>query len=1066
MLEFENIHCHTMISNVIAGFPDSPVGIEAYAKEYVKRGMHCLVASEHGYRGDVWAQADAAKKYSTEQCRLKPICAAEVYFVPDRNPELKDGRNFHLLLLAKNNDGFRQMNLMLSESQMSGYYYHGRVDFDLLSKLDYRNFICTTACIGGIFKDECGSDYADTLHEIFRENFFLEVQHHPNVKQAEHNAKILECYKKNGWPLIFGADTHYVFPEEKILRKELQLSSRIDMDDSDWDLHLPTPEEAYRCFVEQGVLNRSCIEEAFENTLIVRDFEGFSYTTERKLPISKPRQNLNQDQRNKLYKKLVCEGYIAKAGMPTPEEAKELHAEMDTITETNTSDYFLAHKDMLERGIELGGVLTTTARGSAGSFASNYALGFTTINRLHFPIHFFPSRFISKDKLKAGMPDIDLNLTNVEAFEQAGKEMFGEYGCLPMIAYGKNKTSSAFKMLARARNLDFELSNAISKQLQQYELDKKHAIENNSDDEDYDVDEHVLLKEYVSPEYLELVEDSKQYQGIIVSVSPHPCGHTIYHKDLREEIGLIRLKAKSGSKEPKLCVFIDGVTADHLNYVKADLLRVDVVKLIAESFKAAGQKVMPVNELLDICQGDTKIWSLYWKGFTQCLNQCERPASTEKCMQFKPQNIVELSSFIAAIRPGFKSMLQTFLSRTTFTYGIKSLDELLKIDGMTGNSANCSYLLFDEQILRILIAGGIDPARSYATIKHIKKKHQDKVLEVKQDFKTGFTAYLKEKENATEEQAADVVEKIWKIIEDSSSYLFCAAHSAAMGCDSLYCAYLKAYYPYEFYSTALQLYSAKGNKDKIALLIDEMKRYAGIHMTSGLFGSDNRNWLCDKENHTISQDLCSIKFISKRAASDLYEAAKQTYSSFTDLLWHLLTKTCLDTRQIEILIRLGYFAMFGKSEKLLTVYNEFFNGKNRLTKTLKSYEQRLQILREFEKTLPDKDLPLENRVSAEFEYMGLCLSSDKYLKGRYLITEVDDKYGIKLKLYGLAKGNNVPVRMKKDIYAALKPKPGMIVKLSTNNYKEVPKRIYTRGMATKSNETEYWLTGYSEIKVA
>lgn len=520
MPEFENIHCHTMISNVIAGFPDSPVGIEDYAKVYAERGMQCLIASEHGYRGDVWAQANAALKYSSDEHKLKPICAAEVYFVPDRNPELKDNRNFHLLLLAKNNEGFRQLNLALSESQMSGYYYHGRLDYELLGKLNYKNFICTTACIGGIFKDECGSDYANTLHEIFRENFFLEVQHHPNAQQAEHNTKVLECYKKNGWPLIFGADTHYVFPEEKILRKELQLSSRINMDDSDWDLHLPTAEEAMACFAKQGVLKRSQVEEAMENTLIVRTFEGFSYSTERKLPISKPRQGLTQQQRNKLYKHLVCDGYIAKAGMPTEDEARELHAEMDVITETNTSDYFLSLKDMLDRGVELGGVLTTTARGSAGSFASNMALGFTTINRLRAPVKFYPERFISKDKLKAGMPDIDSNLANVEAFEQAGKEMFGEYGCLPMIAYGKNKTSSAFKMLARARNIDFEVSNAVSKQLQNYELDRKHAIENNSDDEDFDVDEHVRLKDYVSPEYLGLVEDSKKYQGIIVNISP------------------------------------------------------------------------------------------------------------------------------------------------------------------------------------------------------------------------------------------------------------------------------------------------------------------------------------------------------------------------------------------------------------------------------------------------------------------------------------------------------------------------------------------------------------------
>jgi len=769
---FENIHCHTMISNVLTGFPDSPVGIESYAKEYVKRGMTCLVASEHGYRSDVWAQADAALKYSTEETKLKPICAAEVYFVPDRNPEIKDSRNFHLLLLAKNNDGFKQMNMMLSESQMSGYYYHGRVDFDLLSKLDYRNFICTTACIGGIFKDENAIEYANVLHELFRENFYLEVQHHPNQKQADHNAKILDAYKKYGWPLIFGADTHYVFPGEKILRKELQLSSRIDMDDSDWDLHLPTPEEAYDCFVRQGVLSRSQIEEAFDNTLVVRDFDGFSYTTERKLPISKVRQGLTEKQRNSLYKHMVCDGYIAKAGMPSKEEAKEIHAEMDTIVDTNTADYFISLKDMLDRGVELGGVLTTTARGSAGSFASNFALGFTTINRLKAPVEMYPDRFISKDKLKAGLPDIDSNLTNVEAFEEAGKEMFGEFGCLPMIAYGKNKASSAFKMLARARELDFETSNAISKEIQQYELDRKHAIENNSDDDDYDVDDHIKLKDYISPEYINIVNDSKQYQGIIVTISPHPCAHITYHKDMREEIGVIRLKSKSGSKEPKYCVFMDGATADNIGYVKSDLLRVDVVKLIADTFKAAGQKVMTVDELLDKCQGNEKIWSLYWNGFTQCLNQCEKPASTQRCMQFRPQNVVELASFIAGIRPGFKSMLNTFITRTPFHYGIKSLDDLLKINGMTGTSAGSAFLLYDEQILKLLITGGMEGGKAYATIKAIKKKKVDKVIAAKEEFKTGFSKYLKETEGASEELASDIVDKIWKIVEDSSSYLF------------------------------------------------------------------------------------------------------------------------------------------------------------------------------------------------------------------------------------------------------------------------------------------------------
>lgn len=142
--------------------------------------------------------------------------------------------------------------------------------------------------------------------------------------------------------------------------------------------------------------------------------------------------------------------------------------------------------------------------------------------------------------------------------------MFGEYGCLPMIAHGKTKTSSAFKLLARARDLDFEISNAISKQIQAYELDKKHAIEENEDDPDYDVDDDIHLEDYVDEQYMPIVEDSKQYQGIVVTISPHPCAHLTYHEDLREAIGVLKLK-------DKICLYIDGVTADKLNYVKSDL---------------------------------------------------------------------------------------------------------------------------------------------------------------------------------------------------------------------------------------------------------------------------------------------------------------------------------------------------------------------------------------------------------------------------------------------------------------------------------------------------------------
>ena len=168
-------------------------------------------------------------------------------------------------------------------------------------------------------------------------------------------------------------------------------------------MHLPFADEAYQMFRNQGVLNKAQIEEAMENTLIFREFEGVHFTNEKKIP--NPYPDLSTDQRNFLYKKTVCDEYIRKSGKPTPEEAQEIHAEMDTMTSTGTADYPLIMKKIIDKGIEHGGILTKTGRGSGASFVSNYAMGFSSINRLHCPVKMYPERFISADRLANGLPD-------------------------------------------------------------------------------------------------------------------------------------------------------------------------------------------------------------------------------------------------------------------------------------------------------------------------------------------------------------------------------------------------------------------------------------------------------------------------------------------------------------------------------------------------------------------------------------------------------------------------------------------------------------------------------------
>ena len=643
-MQYEPFHIHTSYSNSLTA-PDSTMSIEDYAKVYKERGHHILCMSEHGNRSNVWQQFELANKYSDENYKMTPLAAAEVYFVQDRIKD-RTNRGYHLVLVAKNMDGFYELNEILSEANLTGFYYHARVDFELLRRLNYKNFLCSSACVAGIDDENIMIE----MHNIFRENFYLEVQPHPQQIQVDRNKWMLELSKKHKWPLIFATDSHYITKEDKELRRELLLASKITYGNEDeFLLYLPTADEACDMLKVQGVLNKARIEEAMENTLILREFEGLHFTSEKKIPNPYPKMTL--DERNYLYKKTVCDEYIKKAGMPNKDEAAEIHAEMDMMTSTGTADYPLIMKRIIDKGIEYGGILTKTGRGSGASFVSNYAMGFSSINRLKVPVKMYPERFISADRLANGLPDLDCNMANVEAFEKAGKEILGEYGCLPMIAYGTAKTLSAFKLLARARKLDFETANTVAKQIQNYEMDVKRAKENNADDPDYDVDEDVRIESYVEDKYLGLIQESKKYKGIITSLSPHPCAHLLSDKDLRREIGVIRVKSKSGSKDAVYAAYIDGKTADSYNYLKADYLRVDVVKIISDTFALAGLPVMSVDELLDKCQDDKAVWDLYAKGFTMGLNQVERAKSSERCSIYKPKNVAELSAFIAGIRP-------------------------------------------------------------------------------------------------------------------------------------------------------------------------------------------------------------------------------------------------------------------------------------------------------------------------------------------------------------------------------------------------------------------------------
>ena len=1043
---YVNYHCHRDDSNLM--LPDSVATMEDYAKRAVELGHTVLSSCAHGTQGNYWLCASAAEKYG-----LKWRYVSEAYFVLDR--EEKDNTNCHIILAAKTAKGVGDLNFALSEANISGYYYRPRVDMELLLTLDPKDVFVTTACIAGIWK--YGPKEAEKiirrLHSHFRDSFMLEVQNHHTQKQRELNEHILSLYRKHGIPLIAGMDSHFILPEDSVLRDARLEANHIIYEDEDgWFLDYPSDEEAIRRFREQGVLSEAQIMEAMDNTHVFLSFEDVTLDRSKKIPTIYP--DLTQEERNRKYSELVySEWERYSEGLSEEEKAARLEGiayEVETVTSTNMSDYFILNHALVKKAVEKGGIITTTGRGSAVSYITNMLLGFSSVDRYAIPVEMFPDRFISADRLKAGnLPDIDLNLANEEVFAAAQAEILGAWHSAPMVAFGTLRRLSAWKMYCRASNVPYDTAKEVGDMLRKYETDLRYA----EDDSELDI------SQYIPEEYHELLDMSEKYLGVIDSFSPHPCAFLLCQGDIRREIGIIRLKGKS-DKKPVYAALIDGVTAEAYGYLKNDLLHVDVVKINREVFSRVGIPQPDVQKLLELTHGDKETWRMYASGLTMGLNQVERDKTREKVMQYKPKNITELSAFVAAVRPGFKSMLPLFLNRQRFEYGIAAFDKLIQTREM-----NSSWVLYQEQTMKTLQYAGFTSPESYAAIKAIAKKHPEKVLPLKERFLAGFGQKIREDDTSCgEAQAIEMSAKVWQIIEDTTSYSFNASHAVCVALDSLYGAYAKAHYPLEYYTTLLQNYAQKGDKDRIALVKEEMAKGFGIRVVPCKFRQDNRGFYLDREANTIADALTSVKYVSQRVADSLYEMRDNQYPTFIDLLHEMDLRPAFDLTNTEVLIRMGYFHEFGSVGKLLGVLQAFRNGPYKFSKNHVEATQRkrLELLRRQEAEVPEQEISIAEQVKFEADHYGTVLSTFPECKGHFAVLDVDAKYSPKLRLYNLASGTVGIMKIRKDLYSSKPLESGHVIHLK--GWDRRPAYQFIGGKSKpKQGVTELWIREYTVL---
>lgn len=1016
-MRYNNYHKHTMYSNLrTLDCISKPIDYIKRAKEL---GHTTYFTTEHGYQGNIFEAHTLCQENG-----LKCIYGVEAYYVDDIND--KSSRvMYHIILIAMTERARKEINKIMSIANTDGYYYKPRIDLNMLLSLTPTDTVVTTACVAGrMFKDNWEDNFLKPVKNHFENNFFLEIQAHADDKQKEYNRKILDAHKKYDIALIHANDSHYIYPNDA-KNRDLFLKAKgiVYEEEGGFILDYPDSDEIFKRYEEQGVFTKEEVKEALNNTLIFDQSEGIHIDKEFKIP------KVTSGDSNKTLQKLINEGW-AKERHNVPKEKwkeyiRQIRYEYKIIEDCGMADYFILDHYIVKKAVEeYNAVLTRSGRGSAVSFYVNKLLGLTEVDRISAPITLYPTRFMSAERILSSrsLPDIDLNWSDVTPVIQASKDILGEDGIYYMIAYKPLQESSAFRLWCKANDMHISEYDEIAKNLEEYE---NH------------------------PEWKQLIEDSKVFRSVVESVAPSPCSFLLSNDKISEIVGLVKVGDVT-------CCCLDGYNCDVYKYLKNDYLTVMVYQIIDEVYKLIGRPIDDINTLIKNC--DDKVWDLYAKGLTTTINQADSDFDKQILKRYCPKNLAELSAYVAAIRPGFASLLNNFVERKPYTTGVKDLDEILE--------DSFHYLIYQESIMKYLVWLGIEEKGTYDIIKKIAKKKfkEDELKTLKAQLLSGWVKNVGKEDGFNE---------TWQVVEDAAHYSFNASHSLSVAIDSLYGAYLKANYPLEYFTVTLSLYS--GDMERTANLISEMN-YFGIELKPIKFRHSNASYNIDRKTNSIYKGINAIKYCNEKVGNELYEFRNQHFDSFLDLLKVFPG----DSRQRELLIKLGYFEEFGQTLKLLKICDlyDMYGSKKIIKKdkcsfpieliqkyatseTAKQYrfesESMANLLRELEAMIPNSEIPLRTRLESEAEYLGYISYVDPKLKNTGFVLDINTKYSPKITIYHLDTGMTTTYKLSKMLYQKNPFDKGQILKFYSE---ERNKSKLVDGDWIKTEEKEPWITNY------
>ena len=980
-MEFTHLHVHTEYSLL-----DGSSKIKEITSRAKELGMKSLAITDHGVMYGVIDFYKAAKEVG-----IKPILGCEVYVAPgsrfDKQPGESESRYYHLVLLAENNTGYKNLMKIVSRGFTEGFYYKPRVDYEVLEQF-HEGIIALSACLAGEVQRylargmyEAGCEAAKRYEGIFgKGNFFLELQDHGIPEQKYVNPQLIRMSQELGIDLVCTNDVHYTYAQDADAHdillciqtgKKVTDENRMRYDGGQY--YLKSPEEMAELF--------PYVPQALENTCKIAE----RCNVEIEFGVTKvPHFEVPQGFDSWTYLNHLCnEGMKRRYPDADEEKKKRLEYELSVIHKMGYVDYFLIVWDYINYA-KTHGIAVGPGRGSAAGSIVSYCLGITDIDPIKYSLIF--ERFLNPERVS--MPDIDVDFCYERRQEVIDYvvEKYGKDCVVQIVTFGTMAARAVIKDVGRVLDLPYAMVDNIAKMVPReigITIDK--AIQENPD----------LRNAYENDAQVhDLIDKSKRLEGLPRHASMHAAGVLISQKAVDEYVPVA-----TGADGAVVAQFVM-TTLEELGLLKMDFLGLRTLTVIQDAEKLARKK-NPEFSIDNINYEDKNVYDMISTGKCEGIFQLESAGMKNFMKELKPQSIEDLIAGISLYRPGPMDFIPQYIKGKNnpgdITYDCPMLEPILK--------PTYGCIVYQEQVMQIVRdLAGYSLGRSDLVRRAMSKKKTSVMEKERQNF-----IYGNPEENVPgcisngiDEKTAN---KIYDDMIDFAKYAFNKSHAACYAVVAYQTAYLKTYYPVEFMAALMT--SVVDNTDKVAGYI-----YACRQMNIQMLPPDvnTSDMEFSVEDNAIRFGLSAVKSLGRPTIKAIIdERNKSRFTSMQDFISRLYTD--LNKRTLENLIKSGAFDTFGNNRRqMMSVYarmldNEAKQGKDAISGQMSLFDLVDESEKsQFEIKMPDvSEYTKEDILAFEKEVLGVYVSGHpldeyaamwkKHISAMSTDFELDDETG-------------------------------------------------------------------------